>query len=137
MSHRKLPPDEEVVRLVVEEGRTLQSVADEYGSSRQAVSNCLRNAGHGAPNAVQPYKEWIPWRVRVIHNNDKIIRKLRRYARMQLGEEFRPGEVANLQKWVDHMRTLNVVIDYHPDTGFMYVPRRSDEPKDALIRQPE
>jgi hypothetical protein len=136
MSHRKLPPNEEVVRLVVQDGRTLQSIADEYGASRQAVSNCLRGAGHGAPNAIQPYKDWIPWRVRVIHNNDKIVRRLRRYARMQMGEHFRPGEEANLRKWVERMRDLGVVVDYHPDTGFVYVPRRSDEPRDQIIRRP-
>jgi hypothetical protein len=119
------------------EGRTLKSVADEYGATRQAVSNCLRGAGVGAPNAVQPYKDWIPWRVRVPHNNDKIVRKLRRYARMQMGEQFRPGETANLNRWIERMHQLGVVIDYHPEVGFMYVPRRPDEPSDAIIRQPE
>jgi hypothetical protein len=116
------------------EGRTLKSVADEYGATRQAVSNCLRGAGVGAPNAVQPYKDW---RVRVPHNNDKIVRKLRRYARMQMGEQFRPGETANLNRWIERMHQLGVVIDYHPEVGFMYVPRRPDEPNDAIIRQPE
>lgn len=137
VSHRKLPPDEEVVRLVVQDGRTLQSIADEYGASRQAVSNCLRNAGHGAPNAIQPYKDWIPWRVRVTHNNDKIVRRLRRYARMQMGEEFRPGEQANLDRWIQRMQALGVVVDYHPEVGFMYVPRLPDEPRDSIIRPPE
>lgn len=137
VSHRKLPPDEEVIRLVVDEGRTLQSIADEFGASRQAVSNRLREAGVGAPKAIQPYKDWIPWRVRVAHNNDKIVRKLRRYARVQMGESFRPGEVANLSRWIGQMRSLGVVIDYHPEVGFMYVPRRSDEPADAIIRPPQ
>jgi hypothetical protein len=131
-----LPPDEEVVRLVTGEGRTLQSIADEYGASRQAVSNCLRNAGVGSPKAIQPYKDWIPWRVKVSHNNDKIVRKLRRYARLQMGETFRPGEVANLERWIARMRTLDVVIDYSPEVGFIYVPRRPDEPRDAIIRPP-
>lgn len=136
MSNRKLPPDEEVIRLIVQEGRTLQSVADEYGATRQAVSNCLRNAGLGAPGAIQPYKDWIPWRVRVPHNNDKIVRKLRRYARMQMGEQFRPGEIANLHRWIQRMQALGVVIDYHPEVGFMYVPRRNDEARDEIVRRP-
>lgn len=114
----------------------MQSVADEYGASRQAVSNCLREAGIGAPNAIQPYKNWIPWKVRVAHNNDKIVRKLRRYARMEMGEQFRPGEVANLHRWIQRMRDLDVLIDYHPEVGFMYVPRRSDEARDAIVRPP-
>lgn len=125
------------MRLVVQEGRTLQSVADQYGASRQAVSNCLRAAGQGAPNAIQPYKDWIPWRVRVSHNNDKIVRKLRRFARLEMGEEFRPGEIANLRRWAERMRQLGVVVDYHPEVGFMYVPRRPDEPRDELIRRPD
>jgi hypothetical protein len=125
-----------VIRLVVREGRTLQSVADEYGASRQAVSNCLRGAGIGAPNAIQPYKDWIPWKVRVAHNNDKIVRKLRRYARMEMGEQFRPGEIANLHRWIGRMQALDVVIDYHPEVGFMYVPRQPHEARDAIIRPP-
>jgi hypothetical protein len=136
MSARKLPPDLEVIRLVFNEGRSLQSVADEFGSSRQAVSACLRSAGRQAPNSVQPYRDWIPWRVRVPHNNDKIVRKLRRYARWQMGERFTPGEIASLNRWVDRMHRLGVVVDYHPDIGFVYVPAAPDE-RGELIRRPE
>jgi hypothetical protein len=136
VSIRKLPPDHEVLRLVLEEGRTLRSVADEYGATRQAVSACLHDNGAYAPNAVMPYREWIPWRVRVPHNNDKIVRRLRRYARWQMGETFSEKEINNLSRWISRMRQLGVVVDYDPKAGFFYSPRRPDEPRDALIRQP-
>lgn len=133
---RKLPPDDHVVTLV-RGGLSTSQVAHQYGTSRQAVSHCLRRQGVRAPRRVDPYRDVIPWRVKVKHNNHKILGRLRRYARFRLGDQsLTNGELEQLHRWVAFLRNSRLVVDYNPEVGFFYTDRLPSEARE-IIRRPQ
>lgn len=138
MANRKLPPDTEVLTLV-RSGLSTYQVAHHYGTSRQAVSQCLNRQGVRAPRATSPYTEFIPWRVKLVHNNHRIIRRLRKWARFRLGDtSLTNGELEHLHKWVAWLHQSRLVVDYSPEVGFFYTDRSAtlDDPR-SIIRRPE
>lgn len=129
MSRRKLPPDQEVVRLVQDEGLTYQQVAARFGCTRQAVGLAMTNAGaRSTRGAEYSYREWIPWTgVAPEHNNDLLVRMLRLHARDQIGLELSPAQQRRLEEWKDYMDRRGAVVLYDRALGFRLAPRRPGE----------
>ena len=129
MATRKLPANEEVVRMVQEEGRTYGEIAEEYGCSRQAVYHVMRHAGLRSPRSPeQSYREYIPWTgVAVEHNNDLLVKRLRMYARQQLGLPLSPEKTAKLDQWLAYMREHQAIVVYDRAVGFRLARRRPGE----------
>lgn len=123
---RKLPPAPAVAELVVVRGLTHAQVASMFGVTRQAVTDCLHAAGVASPRGVRPYRDFIPWHpIAAIHNNDLLLRRLRLYARQQMGAPLRPGQAALLDQFLAYMRENNAVVIYDPNKtpGFRLAPR--------------
>lgn len=134
MSERKLPPHEVVLDLIQHQGLSTQEVADRYGVTRPAVSYCLRQNHVVAPRAPMRYD--MPWRVRVEHNNDPLIRKVRLWMRSRMpGVELRPDQQAALDQFLAHLERIQRVVAYNPESGFLLVPRM-DSDGDQIIRWP-
>lgn len=132
MARRKLPPHDVVAALVRDHGWSTYRIADEYGATRAAVTHCLRQLGIESPRAPASYKEYIPWRVKVAHNEGVIIRKLRLWARAQMRLEVTPAQRQQLDQWEALMR--DYVVDYDAECGFAYVPRQPGEM--GMVRRP-
>jgi hypothetical protein len=126
---RRLPADDVVIELVTQRGLTQEQVGSMYGVTRQAVGDCLDRAGIPRPRQelVRSYREFIPWAVAAIHNNDLLVRRLRLYARLQTGGTLTRQEYARLQAWLDYMRTNDAVVTYRPDRGFRLARRAPGE----------
>jgi transposase-like protein len=129
MARRKLPPDEVVARLVKDEGLTYEQVAERYGCTRQAVYQAMTAIGERSPRGpAVSYREWIPWSgIKVEHNNDLLVRRLRLYARRQLGHPLPPAQSALLDQWLAYMREHNAIVVYDRAVGFRLAPRRKGE----------
>lgn len=146
---RKLPSDQELKRLYVDEGMTQKEIAQHVFETtgekvtRSAVSLAL--AAAGLTNPVR-YSELIPWRVKAEHGNEYPLRMLRAEARRRRG--YVPPtpekaaawerEQAKLDAWLAQLRAENAVVHYQANTpeGFHYVePRPGID--DDLIRVPD
>lgn len=135
VSHRKLPPHDVVIALVKEQGMTFQQVADAYGASTGAVYYCFKQMGETSPKAATYYLDHIPWRIKVAHNMHPLVRKLRRWARYDLGLEQTPGDRARTEEWMAYMRESRQVVAYSPTEGPHLVQRRPED-GDGMIRRP-
>jgi hypothetical protein len=129
MARRKLPSDEHVAHLVQELGFTYEQIAAQYGCTRQAVYAAMTAVGQRSPRGPQfSYREWIPWKgIKVEHNNQLLIRRLRLYARAQLKQPLTPAQTAQLDQWLTYMREHNAIVVYDRDAGFRLAPRRPGE----------
>lgn len=134
-AERRLPPGDEVVRLVREEGVSTRELAGRYGVTRQAVQYCLRaNGVELAPAAAGYVKLDLPWKVRVEHNWSYEIRMLRALARVDAGLPVREDERRQADAWAEKIRREGNVVSYHPDMGFQLVPRQPSD-GDELVRR--
>lgn len=136
MSVRKLPSNDVVRWLVCDEGWSVQRVADKYGTAKSAVSACLRRMDvHSPREQTVSYKDFVPWRVRVEHNNTDLVRKLRLYGRRRMGLSMRPDQLARLDQFLALLEETGQVVAYSPDKGFYYVPRLPQD-EGGIIRRP-
>jgi hypothetical protein len=134
---RTLPDNEQVVRHL-RDGWTYQQIADEYGTSREAVS-ALVSRHRLAPPKVGRHSEFIPWTIAPEHRRFAELRKLRYYSRRMQGEQLTHAEEKALDNWLREMDTghpdFRVVVAYDRTVGWHYV-EREPEDGDGIIRRP-
>ena len=129
-------PDPDEIRRMLERGKTQQQIADEYGTTKQAVSYHVR--GRNLRPAPPRYDAYVPWQLRPEHRNSHTIHMLRAYARRTNGLELNPVEAKRLEGFIRRLEKLDAVVDYAPDdyeAGFALVPRRHGVDK-GLIYEP-
>lgn len=129
MARNKLPGTDELARLVHEQGLTYREIGERYGCTRQAVYWALTAAGQRSPRSPEhSYREWIPWHgIAVEHNNDLLLKRLRLYARKQLGYQLTPTQIGILDQWLAYMRHHDAIVVYDRTMGFRLAPRRPGE----------
>lgn len=129
MARRKLPDVDELVRLVNDEDLTYEEIAQRYGCTRQAVYFAMTGAGQRSPRSPEhSYREWIPWQgIKVEHNNDLLIKRLRLHARRELGYRLTSAQTATLDQWLAYMREHGAIVVYDRAVGFRLAPRRPGE----------
>lgn len=126
---RILPPAQELAdRLEKDHDLTFTALADEYGVSRQAVRKAIEKA-HIELNRPKPYslKRFVPWRVKVAHEQHLHVRMLRLYAREQLGLSIPKDRQTKYRNWRHDMDELDLVVTYSPETGFSVDQRRDGD----------
>ncbi len=148
---RKLPERDRLQTLLLS-GRTVPQLAEMYHVSTAAVRRMLEREGLEGivPMGRPSYRDFIPWTVKVKHNQDYAVRCLRLYFRsLGLGpplhdqalaaktEPLTPAEasrVSSLAKlrgllagFVAELNDQEVVVTYDPDQGFYYVPRKEGD----------
>lgn len=74
-----------------------------------------------------------PWVIRREHQQDEAARMLRLLAKREAGT-LPADRVRSLDRWLDRMAADDLVVCYHPDSGFTYQLRLPDEPKGTLTR---
>lgn len=131
MRTRILPSAEVLAkRLEEDHNLSLTALGAEYGVSRQAVLKALRRA-QVEPNRPKPHslKQFVPWRVKVAHEQDLHVRMLRWFAREQLGLSIPQDRMKKYREWRETMDTLDLVVTYSPETGFGTDKRRPGDGK--------
>lgn len=117
----RLLPDAEILKKQLEADHqlSLTALGRQYGVSRQAVLKALRKA-HAEPNRPGPHslKEYVPWRVKVAHEQDFLVRMLRLYAREQKGLPLPREREKKYREWRETMDLLDLVVTYSPEVGF-------------------
>lgn len=128
----KLPPDDELARLV-REGKTVGEIAALYSASRQGVDFRLNKAGiRRDVRPRQDHQHYIPWEgMRSNHRSltNPFYRCLLLYSRRQQGVELKPADQAVLDLWLAYMdgdngwrRKFAVHYDRDDDQGFWLEP---------------
>lgn len=90
----------------------------------------------GIPASRQVWsEELVPWALKKEHRNHRIAQFLRMESRRRNGEHLRPGDLKNLDEFLDELQSAGKVIDYYPE------PRLVDgvmkEGFDTPLRRPE
>jgi hypothetical protein len=139
--HNRKVPDKTTLARWAREGMTHQQMADrtreETGEnvSRAAISMAMQR--YGLSTGMKPrYIEEIPWKVRIEHLRAYPVRMLRLLGRRRAGEQMDDEANDRLDRWLDHVASLDAVVAYDPDSdqGFFYVARNSGDPVDLPIR---
>lgn len=129
---RKLPDDDVLRELVLEDELTNQEIADRYEATAEAVRQALARAKPPIkrPNHEAPIRNTLPWRVRADHAKDAIARRLRSYAKVQQGRQIPPSERKLLDSFMEFMDganprgiPLSVRYDRRDPEGFWLAPR--------------
>lgn len=126
MRHRILPPADELAKqLESDHSLTFTALAEKYGVSRQAVMKAI-NKAHIELERPKPHslKQFVPWRVKVAHEQDLNVRMLRLYARQILGFPIPKDRQKKYAEWRQYMDALDLVVTYSPETGFAVDERR-------------
>lgn len=118
--------------MVTGRGLSMREVARRHGVTPTAVRYCLRGAGV-APQPTVRYATMIPWKVRVAHNNATIVRRLRKLARMQAGEQLPEETEKAIKGWVQWLVDNQFVVIYDSEGGFGYA-MRTPADGSALVR---
>lgn len=127
MPHQRiLPPAAELAeRFKQDKTLTFTALAAEFGVTRQAVRKALEKA-HIQVERPNPHslKQFVPWRVKVIHEQHLHVRMLRLYARQRLGLPIPRDRQKIYREWRHDMDELGLVVTYSPETGFGVDERR-------------
>jgi hypothetical protein len=126
---RILPPAAVLAkRLEGDHSLTMTALGAEYGVSRQAVAKALGKA-QIEPDRPKPHslKPFVPWRVKVAHEQHLHVRMLRLYGREQLGLPIPRERQRIFRDWKDGMDRLGLVVTYSPETGFGVDERRDGD----------
>lgn len=115
-------PDPDVLRAMLEGGKTQREIADEFGVTKQAVSFHVRR--RNLRPAPPRYDAYIPWKIKFEHQNSHKYHMLQAYARQQEGLDLKPGAERQLAAFIRKLDELGAVVDYTEDHGFYLVPRR-------------
>lgn len=117
----KLPPVDEIERRL-RCGDTMQQIADDYGSSRAAVSLKLHRAGK--PRRRVSHKDVLPWHVATRHQNNYLAIVLRLEGRRRKGVSMSPREERMLTNWRRDMLEDDQVVVYDYSEGFFVLDRK-------------
>lgn len=112
-------PDEQLI----EDRRTmtLREMAAKYDVSHSTVSVRMKRLGCGIGNRPR-YRNEIPWKVNVDHDQDRTVVCLRMLGRYRAGMELEAYEVSALRRFVRKCLAENVVADYDYEKGFGFRP---------------
>lgn len=123
---RILPPAEEIAAAFKDDPElTFTAYAARFGVSRQAVKKAL-DVAEIELNRPSPYtlKQFVPWRVKVAHEQHLHVRMLRIYAREKLGLPLPRERLRAYREWRQDMDELGLVVTYSPEAGFGVDERR-------------
>ena len=132
MAAPQILPDPEIIRKMLERGKTQREIADEFGVTKQAVSFHVRR--RNLTPAPPRYDAYIPWRIKFDHQNSHKYHMLQAHARRQMGLELAPSVERQLDSFLRKLDRLNAVVDYTDEDGFYFTPRRPED--DGIIRDP-
>lgn len=92
-----------------------------------AVSMACKRAG--IPPRGRRYPEFLPWRVRAVHEGHYAQAMLRLAGRRQEGTPLSKDETARLDSWLAKLERYRAVVQYDPDSadGFTYEKREPGE----------
>ncbi len=120
---------------------TQAEVAQMYGVSPQAVSKAIRDRNLNAERRVS-YKQYIPWRIKMDHQESYPHRMLRLWAMSENGKDLTGKQARQLERFVAKLQEDGTVVHYEPDFPaeaggpWLYLPRREGVDL-GWIRNPE
>lgn len=144
MAPPTLVPDKNTLIHWTEEGLTHQEMADRvyeqsgYRVTRTAISAAM--ARYGLSKDGNRYRDYIPWRVKVVHAKGYPVRMLRLMGRVADGGELNDVEESALDRWLEQMADNKAIVAYDPDSGqgFHYIDKKfKDNRGPAPIRRKE
>ena len=133
MSAERKLPDPDVLRAMLERGRTQREIAEEFGVTKQAVSFHVRRRNL-AP-APPRHDAYIPWKIKLAHANSHTYHMLQAYARRSEGLALKPTSAKQLDGFLRVLNKLEAVVDYNDEDGFALVRRRPGIDK-GCVRDP-
>jgi len=144
MAPPTLVPDKNTLERWHNEGLTHAAMAarvyEQTGNrvTRTAISAAM--ARYGLAKDGNRYKEYIPWRVKVLHAKAYPVRMLRLMGRLAQGGTLNEQEATALERWLELMNDNKTIVAYDStsDSGFFYVDRKfKDHRGVAPIRKKE
>lgn len=138
---RLLPDNATLERWIVREGLTQEEVCDRVEQltgtrpSRSTVSVAASRAGITTQQL--RYKDEIPWKLRGRDLMAYPVRMLRLLGRRRAGLELNEEENLRLDKWLEHLREMDAVVAYDPDSqpAVFYVDREPGDDDEIPIRR--
>lgn len=135
----KLPPDDELRKLRAQ-GLRYVDIAQMFHVTEDAVYKRLRKARLVEPTP--QYRDLLPWRVRREHTFAFPAQMLREQGKRDRGQPILPEKQRMLNKWLEMIKSLNVVVCYDPDhppniaskVGGFYFAERLPSDGRSLIR---
>lgn len=106
--------------------------------TRTAISAAM--VRYGLAKDGNRYREFIPWRVKVLHAKAYPVRMLRLLGRQADGGELNETEADTLERWLIQLRESKTIVAYDSksDAGFFYIDRKfKDHRGKAPIRRQE
>jgi hypothetical protein len=135
MGVRLIPVSNDRVAALLQAGRTVEELAEEWGVQPQTVRKASRAAGH-----VLGYENFtiLPIRVAGPRAHAPAARGLRFLARIRAGETLPPVNQVTFENWKKERDAMNEVVEYREDYppnpasptygGWYYAKRRPDTP---------
>lgn len=144
LPENKLPTDDVMTQLVLEQRLTAPQIGALYGVTRQAVRKRIEKMGlTQAAGAIRPRisaaNDLLPWVVPARWDRELPLQYLRLLNKRLQNHPLSDAENRRLDKWCEYMSGRNqagipLVVDFSSDTGFRYV---AEEPGDTnCIRRP-
>lgn len=142
----RLSPDKEQLLRYITNGLNQQEIADQWAKdsghrvTRNAISMAMKQFQLKPAHPRARYDNLLPWRVKVEHTKAYDARMLRAAARIRakkkVADRKADPDYKRYTSWLAQLKERNVVVSYHPKTGFVWLDRESyDDPND-LIRRP-
>lgn len=136
-AYRKLP-DADVLRKHVEnDGMTNRQIAEQYGTTPEAVRQSLLSSGITPPGhgTRVDHTRYLPWpSIRSNHMSHILARRLRAYSKHMQGKPLSVTDKRLLEEWIKYMdgeNPLGVPLSVHYNRndaeGFWLAPRREDD----------
>ncbi|MDH6705394.1 hypothetical protein P3T27_002104 [Kitasatospora sp. MAA19] len=134
-----LPGDAELSRLYVL-GFTNQEIADRYEVTHQAVHFRLKKIGIMREPIINKANSLIAmaWKVQATrepgsHHQTFPAQSLKAWIRLRLGDDqLSDRQRITAENFEKRLRREGAVLDYDPNSGFSYVPRRPEDGRLAL-----
>jgi hypothetical protein len=130
--------DQAEVKRWIEQGKTYKWMSDEYRKRYhlEVAPSTFANfrLRHQLDRRIVRDESLMPWAVQREHRWATAAIMLRAEGRRRAGKELTPKVAHDLLVWKRSLDEANAVVEYTPETGFIYVSRRDTD--EDLIRQP-
>jgi transposase-like protein len=130
-NHRKLPPDDEV-RRILDTGITYEAAARLWGVSVETIKRwCRLNKYRRLPPRVPTN---LPFTVGAEWKNAIELLMIRLEAKRAAGVDLKPSDNSKLDDWLGALAKHNKVVAFDRGRGFYYVPRLPTD--SGIVRTP-
>ncbi len=127
MGYGVIPDLAELKRWLVNEGLSAQEASERYAARGERVpAGTIRVARHrnNWGRVIADHTRYIPWQIKPEHARRFDHVMLEAFSRRQQGMRNTPQREKELDRWLQRLDEQDAVVHYHPDHGWVWVPRR-------------